>query len=376
MSRGMIQMSGAILLWGSLMAATPSLADDRTAAAILEEIDAIKLPEADLTREGDKEYLRQFRKQRGELRVRRADLIGELYRVAPDNPRLVFLLPVRWRSFSGRLVGPDDNAGVRDLTGELNEVLTHYKSAELKTEAAFIKAWIAGDPYGRMGSAKGYAAQAKAVEDFIAFAPKDERGAELLYYFTFAYRDDQALLEALYARIVKEYPESEQGKVVRRILNRLASVGKTFDLTFNDAISSTEISMRSLRGKIIVVDFWATWCGPCVAEMPRMKELYAKYHDKGVEFIGISLDQSKEDGGFDKLKAFVAKNDIPWPQYYQGNHWQSEFSKSWGVNSIPAVFLVDREGKLFSTDAGGNLESLIRELMDRKALNDGSVRGH
>jgi thiol-disulfide isomerase/thioredoxin len=376
MSRAMIQMSGAILFWGSLMTATPSLADDRMAAAILEEIDAIKLPEADLSREGDKEYLRQFRKQRGELRVRRADLIGELYRVAPDNPRLVFLLPVRWRSFSGRLAGPDDNAGVRDLTGELNEVLTHSKSAELKTEAAFIKAWIAGDPYGRMGSAKGYAAQAKAVEDFIAFAPKDERGAELLYYFTLAYRDDQALLEAVYARIVKEYPESKQGTVVRRILNRLASVGKTFDLTFNDAISGTEISMRSLRGKIVVVDFWATWCGPCVAEMPRMKELYAKYHDKGVEFIGISLDQSKEDGGFDKLKAFVANNDIPWPQYYQGNHWGSEFSKSWGVNSIPAVFLVDREGKLFSTDAGGNLESLIRELMDRKALNDGSVRGH
>jgi thiol-disulfide isomerase/thioredoxin len=123
-------------------------------------------------------------------------------------------------------------------------------------------------------------------------------------------------------------------------------------------------------------DFRATWCGPCVAEMPRMKELYAKYHDKGVEFIGISLDQPKEDGGFDKLKAFVAKNDIPWPQYYQGNHWQSEFSKSWGVNSIPAVFLVDREGKLFSTDAGGNLESLIRELMERKALKDGSVSGH
>jgi hypothetical protein len=283
MSRGMIQMSGAIFLWGSLMAATPSLAGDRTAAAILEEIDAIKLPEADLSREGDKEYLRQFRKQRGELRVRRADLIGELYRVAPDNPKLVFLLPVRWRSFSGRLAGPDDSAGVRDLTGELNEVLTHSKSAELKTEAAFIKAWIAGDPYGRMGSAKGYAAHAKAVEDFVAFAPKDERGAELLY---------------------------------------------------------------------------------------------AKYHDKGVEIIGISLDQSKEDGGFDKLKAFVAKNDIPWPQYYQGNQLDNEFSKSWGVNSIPAVFLVDREGKLFSTDAGGNLESLIRELMDRKALKDGSVRGH
>lgn len=67
------------------MAATPLLAGDRTASAILKEIDAIRLPEADLSREGDKEYLRRFRKQRGELRVRRADLIGDLYRVDPTT---------------------------------------------------------------------------------------------------------------------------------------------------------------------------------------------------------------------------------------------------------------------------------------------------
>ena len=104
--------------------------------------------------------------------------------------------------------------------------------------------------------------------------------------------------------------------------------------------------MAALKGKVVVVDFWATWCGPCVAEMPTMKKLYAEYHGQGVEFLGISLDQPKEQGGLDALKKFVKEKEIPWPQYYQGKGWQSDFSSSWGINSIPSMFLVDQDGKL------------------------------
>ena len=107
------------------------------------------------------------------------------------------------------------------------------------------------------------------------------------------------------------------------------AIGKPFDLEFTDAISGSTVSIKGLKGKVVVIDFWATWCGPCVAEMPKMKELYAKYRDKGVEFIGVSLDQPKERGGLDKLKKFVKENEIAWPQYYQGNGWESEFLHSW-----------------------------------------------
>jgi thiol-disulfide isomerase/thioredoxin len=131
--------------------------------------------------------------------------------------------------------------------------------------------------------------------------------------------------------------------------------------------------MKDLRGKVVVIDFWATWCGPCVAEMPKMKDLYAKYRDKGVEFIGVSLDQA--DGGLEKLKDFVAKNEITWPQYYQGKGWESDFSSSWGVNSIPCVFVVDQEGKLYSLNGRGKLEEMIPELLEKnkpKAAAEGS----
>jgi hypothetical protein len=112
MSRVTIRVSGAVILYGSLAATMPARGEDRSADAILKEIVAITLPEADLSRVADKLYLREFMKQRSEIRVRRAELIGALYRADPDNPRLVTLLPVRWRSLSGRLGGPTTMRGL------------------------------------------------------------------------------------------------------------------------------------------------------------------------------------------------------------------------------------------------------------------------
>jgi alkyl hydroperoxide reductase subunit AhpC len=94
-----------------------------------------------------------------------------------------------------------------------------------------------------------------------------------------------------------------------------------------------------------------------------MKELYEKYHSRGVEFIGVSLDQSEAQGGLDSLKKFVREKEIGWPQFYQGNGWESEFSMSHGINSIPALFIVDANGNLRSTNAREDLEAWINRLL-------------
>ena len=110
------------------------------------------------------------------MRVRKAELIGALYQADPDNARLVTLLPVRWRWLSGRMGGPDDNEGARDFTGELNEVLARSKSDELKTEAAYIKAWIAGDPFDRIGSPKAMRRRQKPSMSSSRLLPKTNAG--------------------------------------------------------------------------------------------------------------------------------------------------------------------------------------------------------
>ena len=135
-------------------------------------------------------------------------------------------------------------------------------------------------------------------------------------------------------------------------------VGEPFELEFTDAITGRSISMKGLRGRVVVVDFWATWCGPCVGEIPELKRLYTKYHDKGVEFIGVSHDLPEADGGLEALKTFVKMRHMPWPQYFQGVDNQAvvtasptnNFSESWGISGIPTVFIIDTEGKLYSTE--------------------------
>src|SRR5271170_2946664 len=110
------------------------------------------------------------------------------------------------------------------------------------------------------------------------------------------------------------------------------------DLKFT-AVDGSQVDLANLRGKVVLIDFWATWCPPCRGEVPNVVAAYQKYHDQGFEVIGISLDQDK-----DALLSFTKQNGMVWPQYFDGKGWDNTVSKSFGIDSIPAMWLVDKKG--------------------------------
>jgi thiol-disulfide isomerase/thioredoxin len=146
---------------------------------------------------------------------------------------------------------------------------------------------------------------------------------------------------------------------------RIRLPGK-FMLLKGKTLTGGELDWASYRGKVVLVDFWATWCGPCVAELPNVKECYEKYHEKGFDVVGISLDQ-----GRDVLEKFVQKEKLPWTQLFdddvqKGEGWSHPMVRYYGIDAIPAAILLDKEGKVVSMAARGeDLPKLVEKLLGK-----------
>ncbi|MDR2563935.1 MAG: AhpC/TSA family protein [Prevotellaceae bacterium] len=120
------------------------------------------------------------------------------------------------------------------------------------------------------------------------------------------------------------------------------------------------ISDYAAKGKYVLLDFWASWCGPCRQENPNVVKAYAKFKDKGFEIVGISLDKEK-----DKWIAGIKEDKITWPQMSDLKQWQSEAVEKYGIQGIPFTVLLDKEGKVLAKNLrGAALENKLSELLD------------
>jgi thiol-disulfide isomerase/thioredoxin len=133
-------------------------------------------------------------------------------------------------------------------------------------------------------------------------------------------------------------------------------VGKQLALKFN-AADGSQVDLARLHGKVVLIDFWATWCAPCMKEVPNVVAAYQKYHDKGLEIVGISLDKSKED-----MLRIAAQKGMTWPQYF-GEGGKNEISTGLHIQQIPTMWLINKNGVVATTEARANLDGDIAKLL-------------
>jgi thiol-disulfide isomerase/thioredoxin len=136
-------------------------------------------------------------------------------------------------------------------------------------------------------------------------------------------------------------------------------LGRPAPLFTGVSVNSGSQSLSSYKGKVILLDFWATWCGPCKKEMPTIKRISEKFDDKEFALIGISLDKEKR-----VLKDYMDENGIDWPIVFDGKGWKNRVASQYGVHSIPFTVLIDRKGIVRKVGLRGEaLEDAIAKMI-------------
>jgi thiol-disulfide isomerase/thioredoxin len=124
----------------------------------------------------------------------------------------------------------------------------------------------------------------------------------------------------------------------RRTATRYEHVGKPVDLKFT-SVDGHEVDLAKLKGKVVFIDFWASWCGPCRVALPEIKKTYDEFHARGFEVIGVNLDD-KEDA----MRKVVKDFEMPWPIRYDGEGMNGQIAAKFGITGIPSMWMIDKKG--------------------------------
>jgi len=185
----------------------------------------------------------------------------------------------------------------------------------------------------------------------------------------------RTFLEQEYVRGLEKYSPAELVPYLTELsksdLTDLASLGRgqlaiqalkhtPMELTFT-AVDGRKVDLAALRGQVVLIDCWATWCVPCVKELPNIKAALAKWGPKGFTVVGISFDRAAER---EKLVKFIADEQLVWPHSFHESGGPNPFGQRYNLRSIPATFLLGRDGRLVTTDTHGEkLEAALAKLL-------------
>lgn len=262
--------------------------------------------------------------------------------------------------------------GLALLLTSSQRAFTADATAELKTLVAKVRSDIAA----------GKTTETALADDLKQFdallaehkGEKTDAVARILYMKATLYSEvfqNQTKADALLQQLKTEFKGTQLVAALEKQETEAAAakqrqaalaVGSVFP-DFNEKdVTGQPLSIASHKDKVVLIDFWATWCGPCRGELPNVIATYNKHHAQGFDIIGVSLDQDQA-----KLTDFTKSMKMPWPQFFDGQGWNNKLAVKYGIESIPATFLLDGNGKIIGKDLRGDeLEQAVSVALAKK----------
>lgn len=251
-----------------------------------------------------------------------------------------------------------------DLAGQADELkaIADDPAApeSIRADAGLVLLQIASVEFDRDRTEASARRLSSAVGKFLETHPDDARAPALRLTEAQALESfDPERARSLYNEVAKN-EDPEISEAAKSGLELMTMREKPLDLAFT-AVDGRKVDLAALRGKVVLIDFWATWCPPCVEEVPDVVAVYDKFREQGFEIVGISLDEDKE-----ALEKFTKENKMPWPQFFDGKGWENELAQRFKIQSVPTMWLLDREGKLADPAPRGRLEEAVSAALAAK----------
>jgi len=298
--------------------------------------------------------------QRARLNARRADLVEQIAEQAgsPDD-RAMWLRQLA-DTVSAAVQSGEYPEGGKRLAALFERLQESEKDEELVAYVRFRQLMADYSLSSQTASpeefVKIHSEWLKGLKRYVDEYPHSADAAEAMLQLAIAqeFAGEEDAAKEWYGEVVKKFPQSIQASKAAGARTRLESVGKTISL-HGKSPSGGKIDLAAYRGKVVLVQYWASWCEPCKTDMATLKDLLAKYGRYGFSIIGVNLDSSLE-----QMAAYLAESRLPWPQIFEEGGLDSRPANELGILTLPTMILVDQQGKVVNRNI--HVAELDREL--------------